>query len=60
MNGTEFEGEQPIMGAGNRTSKVTIAAIFGAVLIIFILAGCFLTTLIMILDAIPFHAILGH
>lgn len=57
MNETKLEGSTPKMGMGNGSTKITVAAIFGAVLITLILAGCFLTTLIMILDFIPFQHI---
>jgi hypothetical protein len=60
MNETNFEASHSKMDAGNRSSKVTIAAIFGAVLITFIMVGCFLTALVMILDAIPFQHLVAH
>ena len=60
MNETKLEDIHPQQNIGCRSSKVTIAAIFGAVLIILIMALCFLTALIMILDEIPFQHLLVH
>jgi len=57
MNDTKMEGSTPNLGAGNMTAKVTIAAIWGAVLVTLIMAGCTLTALIMVLDAIPWRHI---
>lgn len=57
MKETNFKDSHTNIRGGSRSDKVVIATIFGVVLITFILAGCFLTTLIMMLDAIPFQHI---